>query len=181
MDLLPDVPECRVHIDGHKKAHADIAIRLNELAALIDKEEPRKIGARLQRIATDWLGDHTEQYDEALALHLDRLEPAEIAFDAELVSILDEYVFHNRPKGPGRNVLATGIPDRVAARLALLTPRQREVCNLVAQGLANKEIANRLGTTINTVKTHRAEIFRKMEVNSVLGLARALEALSRPA
>jgi DNA-binding NarL/FixJ family response regulator len=46
----------------------------------------------------------------------------------------------------------------------LLTPREREVLGLVAQGLANKAIARELGVSEKTVKTHVGSILRKLGV-----------------
>src|SRR3954468_2199941 len=54
--------------------------------------------------------------------------------------------------------------DSVASRLAKLTPREREVLDLVAQGMLNKQVAAQLGTAEKTVKVHRARAMRKMEV-----------------
>jgi DNA-binding NarL/FixJ family response regulator len=50
--------------------------------------------------------------------------------------------------------------------LAHLTGREREVLELVAQGLSNKEIASALVITINTVKRHLKSIFRKLGVHT---------------
>ena len=59
-------------------------------------------------------------------------------------------------------------------RLARLTKREREVCDLVARGLPNKEIAYELGTSEKTVKTHRGRVMRKLEVDSVAALVRLI-------
>lgn len=54
-------------------------------------------------------------------------------------------------------------PDATrAAPTAALTPREREVLALLAQGLANKAIAPRLGITEHTVKAHVAAIYEKL-------------------
>jgi DNA-binding NarL/FixJ family response regulator len=47
-----------------------------------------------------------------------------------------------------------------------LTTRERQVLELLAQGLGDKEIATRLGVGIETVKTHTANLFGKLEVES---------------
>lgn len=59
-------------------------------------------------------------------------------------------------------------------RLSRLTRREREVCDLVARGLPNKEIAYELGTSEKTVKTHRGRVMRKLEVDSVAALVRLI-------
>jgi RNA polymerase sigma factor (sigma-70 family) len=57
-------------------------------------------------------------------------------------------------------------------RLGTLTPREREVLPLVAQGLPNKQIASRLGTSLQTIKVHRARIMAKMQAGSLAELVR---------
>jgi FixJ family two-component response regulator len=63
------------------------------------------------------------------------------------------------------------------ARVATLTPREREVMELVTQGLLNKQIAARLGTVEKTVKVHRGRVMQKMQVDSLADLVRAVEQL----
>lgn len=66
----------------------------------------------------------------------------------------------------------------VAARLAQLTPREREVMDLVIAGKANKVIASELGLSPKTVEVHRAHVMKKMQVDSLADLVR-LGMLSR--
>lgn len=65
------------------------------------------------------------------------------------------------------------------ARLATLSPREREVLALLVEGRMNKAIAAELGISSKTVEDHRASIMRKMQVRSVAELVR-LVADSRP-
>lgn len=60
-------------------------------------------------------------------------------------------------------------------RMASLTPREREVLPLLAEGMLNKQIAAALGTAEQTIKIHRARILQKMQVRSVTALVRLLE------
>jgi FixJ family two-component response regulator len=60
----------------------------------------------------------------------------------------------------------------IRQRHATLSPREREVMDLIAQGLPNKVIAIRLDIGIRTVETHRAKVLEKMEVKSASELAR---------
>jgi FixJ family two-component response regulator len=57
-------------------------------------------------------------------------------------------------------------------RHATLTPREREVMAMVADGLGNKQIAAALDLKEVTVKVHRAQVMRKMEAKSLPDLAR---------
>lgn len=56
-----------------------------------------------------------------------------------------------------------------------LTPREREVCDLVAQGLANRDISVRLGAAVKTIKVHRARVKEKLGVATVTELVGLLE------
>jgi FixJ family two-component response regulator len=57
-------------------------------------------------------------------------------------------------------------------RLATLTPREREVMQLVISGLLNKQIAGELGASERTVKIHRGQVMRKMQAESLPDLVR---------
>ncbi len=61
------------------------------------------------------------------------------------------------------------------ARIAILTPREREVFPLVAGGLPNKQIAGKLGTAEKTIKVHRARVMEKMKAGSLADLVRMAE------
>ncbi len=54
--------------------------------------------------------------------------------------------------------------------VANLTERELEILRLVAQGLLNKEIADRLGVSIKTVDNHRTNLMRKLKVHDAVGV-----------
>jgi FixJ family two-component response regulator len=62
--------------------------------------------------------------------------------------------------------------SEIRARLAMLTPREREVLEYVVAGKLNKQIASHLGTVEQTIKVHRAHVMQKMRVRSVAELVR---------
>jgi DNA-binding NarL/FixJ family response regulator len=53
-----------------------------------------------------------------------------------------------------------------------LTPREREILQLLAEGNSNKKVASQLDISIKTVETHRSTIMRKVGVNSITDLVR---------
>jgi FixJ family two-component response regulator len=62
-------------------------------------------------------------------------------------------------------------------RFETLTPREREIMELVTAGLMNKQVAGELGLSEITVKIHRGHLMSKMAVRSMADLVRAGEAL----
>jgi RNA polymerase sigma factor (sigma-70 family) len=58
------------------------------------------------------------------------------------------------------------------SRLDSLTSREREVLIMVAQGMTNRGIAERLGISPRTVETHRERVMAKLRIHSVAGLTR---------
>ncbi len=58
------------------------------------------------------------------------------------------------------------------AEAALLTPREREVLQLLAEGLGNKEIGSSLGIATKTAETHRTRIMAKLGIHSISELVR---------
>jgi FixJ family two-component response regulator len=79
-----------------------------------------------------------------------------------------------------RRALALAVEQRslqarqaeIATRLALLTPREHEVMEMVADGRSNKEIANALGVSAKTVEAHRARVMEKTGARSLAELVR---------
>jgi DNA-binding NarL/FixJ family response regulator len=67
--------------------------------------------------------------------------------------------------------MAEGNPDS-AALSELLTPRQREILQLIAEGRSTKEIASLLGLSVKTVETHRTQIGQRLNIRDVAGLVR---------
>jgi FixJ family two-component response regulator len=65
--------------------------------------------------------------------------------------------------------------DVVRAHIAALTPRERQVFELVIRGNTNKEAARALGGTERTVKAHRHRVMEKMQVQSVAELVSLAE------
>ncbi|MRR50612.1 MAG: LuxR family transcriptional regulator [Rhodocyclaceae bacterium] len=175
MSLLPDIPSCREHVHKHTEAHADFALHLRTLVDLADEANPQATSDRMHHSVTQWLGEHAAQFDKPLLEEFGGRLPLETEFDGELVTILDEYVFHGRPTGLPSHLHDNDTRQQVEVLLARLTPRQLEVCALVAKGLTNKMIADQLGITVNTIKTHRSEIYRKLEVRSLIDLVLVME------
>jgi DNA-binding NarL/FixJ family response regulator len=64
------------------------------------------------------------------------------------------------------------LPESQASDGSLLSNREREVLQLIAEGQSTKEIAFALGVSGKTVETHRQQIMRKLNLHNVAGLTR---------
>ena len=65
--------------------------------------------------------------------------------------------------------------DFVLSRIATLTPRERQVFELIIRGKSNKAVANALGPTERTIKAHRHNVMAKMQVRSLAELVSLAE------
>lgn len=82
-------------------------------------------------------------------------------------------------RGADRRAKSDDLAD-LRERLALLTPREREVLGHVIAGKLNKQIAAALGTGEQNVKVHRGRLMRKLGLKSVADLVRTAERLGLP-
>ena len=104
-------------------------------------------GARAYILKSD-AGQQLIEAVEALSLH----KPFFTAKASE--TLLDSFL-KSPQKGPDNSVL---------------TDREREIVQLLAEGKVNKEVASTLGISVKTVETHRAAVMRKLEINSIVEL-----------
>ena len=88
----------------------------------------------------------------------------------ELLGAIERALAHHQVLRSQRNKL-----DGVRAHIAKLTPREREVFELVIRGKTNKQVANVLGATERTIKAHRHQVMEKMQVQSLAELVSIAE------
>jgi FixJ family two-component response regulator len=87
--------------------------------------------------------------------------------DQELLDAVHRALERDRHARASRAELA-----ELGERLDSLTPREREVLELVVKGLMNKQIAFELGAAEKTIKVHRGRVMRKMRADSLADLVR---------
>ncbi len=86
---------------------------------------------------------------------------------ADLPDLIRQTANGLRPVSPEVAGYLLDIDETIADRsLARLTPREREVVNLIARGYTYKECAQRLGITVKTLENHLSRIFEKLSVAS---------------
>jgi len=93
----------------------------------------------------------------------------------------DQLVQAVRIVARGQMYLGPGVPRTVLKRLAagaggdpydLLTTRERQVLQLIAEGRKNRDIAELLGLSVKTVDTHRAHLMRKLDIHNQTDLVK---------
>jgi DNA-binding NarL/FixJ family response regulator len=100
-------------------------------------------------------------------------EPEELGLAIEAIRRGDSYLSPKVASGVmARAVRGDVGPASEASALGELTPREREVFQLLALGKANKEVAALLGLSLGTVKKHRENLQRKLDCHSAAELAR---------
>ena len=93
----------------------------------------------------------------------------------EILGLIEQCLAANREQLSQRRHHAD-----IGRRIAALTPREREVMELIAAGRLNKQIADELGISIKTVEVHRARVMDKMEVRSLAELVQCVMQVSGP-
>lgn len=100
-------------------------------------------------------------------------EPAELSLAIDSIVRGDSYLSPKVANGfMARAVRGDVSADDDASPLGVLTPREREVFQLLAIGKANKEVAAMLDLSLGTVKKHRENLQRKLDCHSSAELAR---------
>jgi DNA-binding NarL/FixJ family response regulator len=89
--------------------------------------------------------------------------------------VVEDYVRRLPSRGGRADAAHPGAEDPAAHRRGAfdtLTPREREVLQLMAEGFATKEVAHRLHVSVKTVETHRRQIMDKLDMHSVAELTK---------
>lgn len=95
-----------------------------------------------------------------LVAAVEALRRDKIYFTPKVASmVLDGYLRREQPA-----------PERETPTRSRLTPREREIVQLLAEGKSSKEVAVALGLSVKTAETHRSNIMRKLELHSVSDL-----------
>lgn len=76
------------------------------------------------------------------------------------------------PPGMTDAILAPAAKPAFGEQSTVLTAREREVLVLLAEGMANKEVARKLGISVRTAETHREHLSRKLNIAPIAGLTK---------
>jgi len=157
--LLDGKTPTEYSIETFSRHHKEADKKLRELKLLIIKYLPsdglhnNKLTATLHDIYDneEWLRQHSMVEDHIFVPAIRRLE--QLSKQNDVTKNISDMVF----KGAGQNSES-------------LSDREKDVIVALVQGMANKEIADHLCISINTVITHRRNIARKLQIHSPAGL-----------
>lgn len=156
-NLLNDVlHESGFNISVFASNHHNINSKLKELKDIIVRYLPQKDNNKLNSALFDIIS-----CEHDLVSHC-RLE--DIMF-VPLVKKLENDIASRRPVSDGQDT--TGDADSQEEQISA---RERDIIKWVALGLSNKEIADKLNISVNTVVTHRRNLARKLKIHSPAGL-----------
>jgi RNA polymerase sigma factor (sigma-70 family) len=142
-----------------------IDIRMPGMDGLSLQQRLREQGCTIPTIIVTGHGDVASAREAFRAEAIDFLEkPLD---EARLVTAIEEAFARQAEK---RNDLEH--KERTARRMAVLTPREREVMELVVAGRHNRQIADELGISVRTVEVHKARMIAKLGVDGVPQLVR---------
>ena len=155
----PDLPACLI-----------LDVELPGLSGLDLQTELLKSGVEMPII---FLTGHGDIPMSVQAMKAGAVEFLTKPFQKEpLFSAVNEALLHDGEAHKERSETAD-----LRNRLATLTPRERQVLQLVVTGLLNKQIAGELGITDLTIKAHRGRVVRKMGAGSLADLVRMADKL----
>jgi DNA-binding NarL/FixJ family response regulator len=85
--------------------------------------------------------------------------------------VVDDY---RRRLGSGAEAVATDLESGATERalLARITPRQREILQLLAEGASSRKMSRTLNLSVKTIETHRAQLMHRLDIHDVAGLVR---------
>ena len=121
----------------------------------------------LSNVACVIISGHGDVRSAVRAMKLGAVDFLEKPFSRE--ALLD--AVHNALNHASHRYLESKEEEVIGARVDSLSPREREIYELLGQGLATKEIARHLGISRRTVDVHRSNIARKLGVESPTQLA----------
>lgn len=148
-------------------------VRLRGRDGLALQDELRRRGARLPIIVMTGYGDVPTSVRAFKGGAIDFLRKP--VPPKELIDRIREALAID-----ARTRAASAEEEELLASMQRLTPRERQVMELLAEGKSSKAIASALDISVRTVESHRGTVFRKMNLSSAAELARATARLQRP-
>lgn len=142
--------------------HDDVTCKLQELKNVIIGFVPQRDSNLMNSALLDIITCEKEIIDHC-AIEDELFEPA--------VRRLEKtYMFRNETADGNATDTTTATSDKISQQVETLSTREKEIIRLVACGMSNKEIAERLFLSVHTVTTHRRNLSQKLNIHSPAAL-----------
>lgn len=184
LQSLPDVEVVGEAGDGHQalamlpKLLPDVVIMDIGMPSLNGIETTVRIKAESPAVRVIICSSHSEEEKVLSALHagadgyLLKNAPMEDLQRAVMMVAAGETFLSPNISRQLINISLRGGRATTGSQFELLTSRQREILQLVAEGKTTKEIAFFLNLSVKTVEAHRAQLMERLEIHDVAGLVR---------
>lgn len=177
--VIAEEADGRSAVETVAAAGPDLVLMDISLPELNGIEATRRILERQPRTRVLVLSVHADEEHVYRALEagasgylLKEADREELELAIRSVMKGDVYLSPGISDGVVQRYLNRGEEDLAMSPLERLTPRQREVLQLVAEGNTTKEIADKLELSPKTVETHRSDIMSRLGIRDVAGLVR---------
>jgi DNA-binding NarL/FixJ family response regulator len=178
MTVVAEVEDGRSAVQTTAKLAPDIVIMDISMPGLNGIEATRRIMASGKNTKVIALSMHLEQRMvlEMLGAGAKGYLLKDCAFD-EVIQAVQTVASHGTYLSPRitdivLNECIQQIPKKEASKKTVLTPREREVLQLLAEGKKTKDIASILEVSAKTVETHRLQIMEKLDIHSIAELTK---------
>ncbi len=175
IDVIAEAANGREAIALVESASPDVVLMDISMPEMNGLDATARIVSRFPKVAVVILSVNASEEHVLQALRagasgylLKNISPAEMEQAIRAVARGDKYV----TSAVAGHVVAGLLQGSQATSLERLTPRQREVLQLVAEGNTAKEIARKLGIRVKTAESHRAELMEALGIHDIAGLTR---------
>jgi DNA-binding NarL/FixJ family response regulator len=174
MQVLAEAANGREAVEFAAKLHPDIVLLDVAMPEVNGIDATRQMVAANPRIRILVLSMHKESvYVREILRAGARGYILKDAIDTELLTAIRSVARGDGYVSPAvSGALLNDFRANAASPVDLLTPREREVLQLIAEGKTNKEIATRLNLSVYTVDSHRGKVMEKLNLHSTGELVR---------
>ncbi|SRR5579859_366679 len=177
MTVIAEACDGQEAVDLADKLRPDIVLMDIAMAGLNGLEATRRIVKERTNVRVIVLSMHASEHYVLPALRagasgylLKASTESELEFAIKSVARGEIYLSPIISKHVVEVFLVNG--DQQKSSLENLTPRQREILQLIAEGNSSKQIAHRLAASIKTIESHRASLMERLDIHEVTGLVR---------
>ena len=162
-------------LDGYTDQHPSCIVADVRMPGMTGLELQRELKSRKEKSPLILISGHADVSMAVAALKEGAFDFFEKPYDGQrLAASVADAVEKGRQRSSEDNERID-----VAERVRMLSPRQREVLDLVASGMSNKQIALKLQISPRTVETYRAWVMERMGATNVADLVRKVSAIGQ--